>query len=519
MDANNPPPDSNEGHPTEMPPPAATPPIGRPTAPLTASNSARDNWPYAQEPDPGSRRSRLIALIVAVIATLTAVSLQNAPAVIELFSPAPVEAVGVERDIPPPTGADMGSVMGKLFIKVAEFLKSDPTAMSQLDVYAASDVDRARFAIVAAEVNGKDAALGRLDSLDERVDDDDPLATDIRLLHDVYEEGPDAINDDERERLIAHHGYFAKVALTFALDEDDAAREALRGGGLLVVSMLLAAGALIFIAFVAGIGFFIVAVVYAANGKLRPSMPVPAPGGSVFLEVFAIFIAGFVLLNLSMDLVTLLAPQGATWPAYLRLGSQWLLLLAPLWPLARGMSGERLRAAIGLHTGRGLFKEMGCGVAAYFAGLPVFLAGAIISVVLMFLAQALRMKAGLGEPQTPTNPVFELVSAADPLALFMVFTLATIWAPLCEELIFRGALLRHLRGHMSIAAAVLLGATIFGFMHGYGPLLVFPLIALGSVFGVMRVWRGSLIPCITAHALHNGTVLTLAITTLKLLGE
>ena len=61
-------------------------------------------------------------------------------------------------------------------------------------------------------------------------------------------------------------------------------------------------------------------------------------------------------------------------------------------------------------------------------------------------------------------------------------------------------------------------ASVFGFMHGYGPLLVFPLIALGMVFSFLREWRGSLVACITAHAVHNTVALSVAITLIRVLG-
>jgi membrane protease YdiL (CAAX protease family) len=41
------------------------------------------------------------------------------------------------------------------------------------------------------------------------------------------------------------------------------------------------------------------------------------------------------------------------------------------------------------------------------------------------------------------------------------------------------------------------------------------LIALGFNFSMMREWRGSLIAPMTAHLLHNGTLLTLVILLFK----
>jgi len=41
--------------------------------------------------------------------------------------------------------------------------------------------------------------------------------------------------------------------------------------------------------------------------------------------------------------------------------------------------------------------------------------------------------------------------------------------------------------------------------------------ALGTVFAIMREWRGSLIAPITAHMLHNGTVTVLLLVMIRIL--
>jgi membrane protease YdiL (CAAX protease family) len=86
-----------------------------------------------------------------------------------------------------------------------------------------------------------------------------------------------------------------------------------------------------------------------------------------------------------------------------------------------------------------------------------------------------------------------------------------VWAPLTEEAIFRGALYRHLRGRAGTAVCTIATALVFGLMHGYALPLLIPIITLGVIFALMREWRGSLVASITAHFLHNATVLTFGI--------
>jgi uncharacterized protein len=78
-----------------------------------------------------------------------------------------------------------------------------------------------------------------------------------------------------------------------------------------------------------------------------------------------------------------------------------------------------------------------------------------------------------------------------------------IFAPLFEELVFRGLLFAILRRKFRFLPAALISAGIFGLAHGYG------VVGLISVCwsGVLWAWiyekTGSLAPGILAHALNN----------------
>jgi membrane protease YdiL (CAAX protease family) len=78
-----------------------------------------------------------------------------------------------------------------------------------------------------------------------------------------------------------------------------------------------------------------------------------------------------------------------------------------------------------------------------------------------------------------------------------------VFAPLFEELAFRGLLFAILRRKFRFLPAALISAGIFGVAHGYG------LVGLVSVCwsGVLWAWiyekTGSLLPGILAHAINN----------------
>jgi len=462
----------------------------------------------------------VVALVIAAIGFLLAAGLQNIPPAIELVKPAPEASTPTAEDVdvPPPAETDQLAIMGRLYVKLGDFVAADPTAIPTLERQARTPADRVRVAIIAGEVLGAEAAIERLGSLEEQFDDASALHRDAELLRRVYEQGPGVLASHERERLRDHHGYFGEVALTHPLAESNPERRDLREGGVVLAAVLLGVAVLFGGGLLAGFGLFITAIVLLSLGKLRRRMPVPQPGGSVYLEVFALFVAGFLVLQMLGVGLAMIGGRDAMWPRYVSVGSQWLLLAVPAWPLVRGLSWPALSRGIGWHRGRGFFREVGFGVLGYLAGLPLFVVGVVISLVLMALVQLIRQAAGLGEAPTPDNPVIELLTGGNVVFLVLVVSLATVWAPLCEELVFRGALQRHLRAGMSVVGAGLVTATLFGFLHGYGPLLVFPLIALGFVFSMLREWRGSLIAPITAHALHNGVLITVVIILLRGLG-
>ena len=80
--------------------------------------------------------------------------------------------------------------------------------------------------------------------------------------------------------------------------------------------------------------------------------------------------------------------------------------------------------------------------------------------------------------------------------------------PLCEELIFRGALFGGLRRVLHPVAAMLISALVFGIMHE--SIVLLPAAALGFALAFLYEITGSLSVPILFHGLHNGLTLTLA---------
>ena len=106
--------------------------------------------------------------------------------------------------------------------------------------------------------------------------------------------------------------------------------------------------------------------------------------------------------------------------------------------------------------------------------------------------------------QGGSNPLLELVlNSQDRLALSLLVLTTVIFAPLFEELIFRGALLPLLAKRFGSFGGVIFSALIFAIAHlSVGELA--PLFVLGIGLGILRLSSGRLLPCVLMHSFWNG---------------
>jgi membrane protease YdiL (CAAX protease family) len=137
-------------------------------------------------------------------------------------------------------------------------------------------------------------------------------------------------------------------------------------------------------------------------------------------------------------------------------------------------------------------------------------AGRLVAAVLAVVAAGLWggwIMDRLSEPFHLTSHWAEWFDAdlvwATPSLTAISLVEYVVFAPLFEELAFRGLLFAILRRKFSFLPAALISAGIFGIAHGYG------LVGLLSVCwsGVLWAWiyekTGSLLPGILAHAINN----------------
>jgi len=394
------------------------------------------------------------------------------------------------------------------------------------DTTKRAEVERVREAIVHAEIlKGEDGVkeaerlfqkmeaefADRPDRLARALDEDeqaniDAARKDIELLRRVYAGDQSGVTEEQRQRLIARHGWFARVAFTFGMPDTDPERAGLlAGGGALIGGILLVVGAGL-VAVMGGLGCSIAMVVLIATGKIRRRFVAPAPGGSFGWEMLAAFLAAFLAFRIAATLLGVIVAGKESlppWFAYVSMGGQWIVALAIFFPLLRGVGFGEYRKLVGWTAERGVFREIGAGIFGYLAGLPIVFGGVMLTLLFSFLVNFWSGKGA--EP--PENPILEIAGRGDWILLVLLFTLATIWAPVVEETVFRGGVYRAMRARMGFFLAAVASALIFGFMHGYQVQLLGPVISLGLVFALMREWRGSIVGPMVAHFLNNATIL------------
>ena len=170
--------------------------------------------------------------------------------------------------------------------------------------------------------------------------------------------------------------------------------------------------------------------------------------------------------------------------------------------------------ALGLSLNRLRFRHafpIGRITALQVAGVAVTLLG---SAVLLSEADNF-LRALLPLPQWLSNWLSGLFLAHDKLLSRIL--LLVIIAPLTEELLFRGIILRGLLSRHRPAVAVVLTALLFAALHCNPWQFLSPLF-LGIAFGWFYLRTGSVGLCVLAHAFSNGLAIVLPMLPLDIPG-
>jgi membrane protease YdiL (CAAX protease family) len=116
-----------------------------------------------------------------------------------------------------------------------------------------------------------------------------------------------------------------------------------------------------------------------------------------------------------------------------------------------------------------------------------------------------RLFVGLfGDPETE----LERLILSSNAARYMIAAIATLTAPLVEEIVFRGVLYSGLRKRVGTAWGAAAVIAIFAAIHvpQYLPNVaaISTILLLSSVLTIVRARTGRLLPCVAIHFFFNG---------------
>jgi hypothetical protein len=169
-------------------------------------------------------------------------------------------------------------------------------------------------------------------------------------------------------------------------------------------------------------------------------------------------------------------------------GAEWVLLLLTWWGMRR--KGIAIGEVLGFRRGwDALLEDVAAAAGFWIAAIAML---AVIGLVLKAAGWSAPQKTLMGiAPQTPVE--------------LLLWVMLSMSAGFCEELVFRGYLLRQFA---SMGAGLWIGVAcsslLFGVSHGYeGAAGMIAITAYGAMFCVLAILRKSLRPGMIAHAWHD----------------
>ncbi len=407
-------------------------------------------------------------------------------------------------------------------------------AESSLQEFSAGSVGRRiRGIVLTGEVQGYDAAQAAILRLEVQMDEagiepDAEEAKVIELLARMYSQPPTVgavpgnLDPVEQDELIAVLGWFDEIALHPAQRGDGPERSSWLTKSLMImvalsVLVLLGLGGLF-----TGLVLLILVIVFASQRRLRHAL---GPGGrsdGLLAETFAIWMLVFFAVQYGLGVLFERVP-GLQGSQLLLTGVvQGATALVICWPVLRGDSWSRTRRAIGLTTGPphagSFWREIGWGLCGYLMLLPLMVIGILMVLGLTWLVTPAPTGTDFGPGTSPSHPILLFVAGGSLWTILQVYFVASIVAPVLEEILFRGVLYRQLRTATarwrigwSVASSTLVVAIVFAAIHPQG-LLAVPALAMIAVgLGLMREWRGSLLAPMVMHGCSNGVVVTMMV--------
>jgi len=418
-------------------------------------------------------------------------------------------------------GLDRLSIVGKQIVMAhtaAKFYKANDAedlkdGIDELNHIAVTRVDRVRAATLMGELKGKIEAINRLEKLEAEIVDPS-LKADVGWLLKIYRSGVSGLDQAARTSLVDRHGWFGHVALVYDKSELDPDRlDVLAGVDSNAVLVATLTSWFQGLSHLIGLSLAVMAIIKIRSGELVSNFDAPAVGGPVYLEMVVAFFVLFAFNQLLMiPAITAGGSVGVVW-FFVSEILLWGCFAAVIWPRLRGVPRDALMLDLGLHTGQGWAPEIKAGFIGFMAALPLGQLGGLIGrgIESLFGASSETTLRGF--------PMFEIPVNNSWAVMIMGAATAVIWAPFLEEIVLRGALYQAVRPWARWLGAALITAFFFGIIHPYGLDGILSVAFGGFAYAIIREWRGSLIACIVAHMLHNGTIQIIQFATLTALAN
>lgn len=361
------------------------------------------------------------------------------------------------------------------------------------------------YIIAVAEVEGLDSGRVELQDANWRQQHDltEISQKELNLLERTFTliENDAAIPKDLQTDLQDEFGWFGKLLISQSSQSGQDARDTLYLAAMLKFVVLFALGMTILLGFVAGLVLLIIFIIRFSMRKIKlhPRQQ-QASYQTLGLEAFAGFMLLFIGFSVLQDWLV-----GQGWLS--DIGSMplaWLCLLAAGWPLLRGMSWQEMKKQLGFQREEKIISNLFVSLGYYLAMLPILAAVAVVCVMIFtWITFLLTQGQGGGGP---AHPMLESFDSDSTFNLLIFFSMLCLWAPIVEEIFFRGFLLSHLRQRSRFLASGVLTALIFAVIHPQGLFFVPVLMVIGFTLAFIREQRGSLYPAIAIHSLHNGMI-------------
>jgi len=150
--------------------------------------------------------------------------------------------------------------------------------------------------------------------------------------------------------------------------------------------------------------------------------------------------------------------------------------------------------SIGLNTTQ-VWNDIVLGVVCYSVILPILI---IVIGGLSYLVQLTQYEP----PPHPLVDIFVVEEKTNPTLIYCSIILACTIGPIIEEIFFRGFCYNAIKKKWGVRAAMIITAAFFAIIH-QSTFSFVPIFMLGIILAYLYERRGTLIPSITLHVLHN----------------